>query len=226
MTQNDILNIVVAGGSGHRFGSSLPKQFHLLGGKPVLVHSIERLLDFGRVVLVLSPDYFQLWDKIARDYGLVGVKVVRGGDTRWASVKNAVSAFGSGAKIITVHDAARPLLARSLIDRLITAVGEGKKAVVPVVGVSDSLRKRLTDGTTEAVSRSGFCAVQTPQAFAGDVLRAAYELPYSPAFTDDASVVESMGVRVDTVEGYPENIKITNSKDIFIAEALMRQWND
>ncbi len=124
-----------------------------------------------------------------------------GGSTRWESVKNAVDAYGADADIITVHDGARPLVGRRVVEAVVAAVASGAKGAVLMVALSDSIRHVGADGSSKAVDRAAYVAVQTPQGFSGMEFRQAYGMPYSPAFTDDASVMEAAGYDVSLVEG-------------------------
>lgn len=207
-----VINIVVAAGSGSRFGSELPKQFCRLGGRSVLDHALERIenaLPGSVTVVVLSP---QFMDRAA------GRMAVAGGANRWESVRNAIEATaGIEADVITVHDGARPLPSAGMIMRVVEACGRHHGAI-PVVEVTDSLRR--VDGTP--VDRAAFRAVQTPQAFRADLLRRAYTLPYRTEFTDDASVMTAAGFSdIAMVDGDPMNIKITRPADIEVAEVYL-----
>lgn len=207
-----VINIVVAAGSGSRFGSLLPKQFCMLRGQSVLDHAIGRLNDAlpeSTTVAVLAP---QFMDRVS------GHTVVSGGATRWESVKNAIDATADiDADVIIVHDGARPLPSAGMIRRVVAACREHHGAI-PVVAVTDSLRH--IDGTP--ANRADFCAVQTPQAFRADLLRRAYDLAFRPEFTDDASVMTAAGFSdIAMVEGDPMNIKITHPADIEIAEIYL-----
>lgn len=226
---NRILHIVVAAGSGRRFGAELPKQFHPVGGRPALMHAVDAMRRYGRggmVVTVLNPDYIGYWADVCASSGFDPGPLVAGGDTRWQSVKNAVDAYGADADIITVHDGARPLVGKSVVEAVVEAVASGAKGAVPAVALSDSIRLVGADGHSMAVDRSAYMAVQTPQGFSGEEFRKAYGAPYRPTFTDDASVMEAAGYDVSLVEGSPANIKVTNPSDIAIAEILLRQCND
>lgn len=214
-------HIIVAAGSGSRFGSSLPKQYCLMGERPVVMETIDRMRRFGgkdaEIVLVISADMEELWNELCDRHGFVSPPTVHGGASRAESVRNALShPIALQADIITVHDAARPLLTQKLMDSVM-ALRSGSDGNIPAVNVTDSLRK-VTESGSAAVDRSEFRAVQTPQAFRGDLLRKAYQQPLSPTFTDDASVMEAAGFTgLDLVEGDPRNIKITNPGDIDIA---------
>ena len=225
MNQQRICHIIVAAGSGSRFGARLPKQYCLLGNRPVLMETIDRMRRYGgdgaEIVLVISADMRHLWDDICEQHKFVTPTIVYGGATRWESVRNAIATTAAqSADVITVHDGARPIITRQLMDRVMAVDGDG---CIPVVEVTDSLRRILPDGRSEAADRSVMRAVQTPQAFRGDMLRHAYTLPYSPAFTDDASVMEAAGHNaLRLVDGDPCNIKITRPGDIEIALMHMR----
>ncbi len=210
--QRKIINIVVAAGSGTRFGSELPKQFCELAGRTVLDHALERLeaaVPGALTVVVLSPQFI---DRVS------GRFAVCGGATRWESVRNAIEATATvDADIITVHDGARPLPSAAMIRRVIDACDEHQGAI-PAIEMTDSLR--MADGTP--VDRSQFRAVQTPQAFRADMLRQAYRMPYQSDFTDDASVMSAAGYTdIILMEGDPMNLKITRPADIDIARIYL-----
>lgn len=224
-----ILHIVVAAGSGRRFGVELPKQFHLLGGRPVLMHAVDAMRRYGcggEVVTVLHPDYISYWTEVCASAGFDPGILVEGGATRWASVKNAIDAYGGDADIITVHDGARPLVGRGVVTGVLNAIREGARGAVPAIPLSDSIRQLSGDGRSSAVDRSAYVAVQTPQGFAGEALRRAYEAPYTPLFTDDASVMEAAGYDVVLTEGSAVNIKVTNPTDLAVAEILLGRCSD
>lgn len=215
--------IIVAGGSGTRFGAQLPKQFLALGGKPVLMRTIQAF-DGGSVdvIVTLPASQMALWRELCRQHAFaVPHRVVPGGETRWHSVKNALDSIHDpdGVDIIAVHDGVRPLASPALIGRVLTAARlEG--AAIPVVALNDSVRQ-LAGDTSHALDRSSLRAVQTPQAFEARLLLDAYALPYEPTFTDDASVVERFGHRVALVDGDPINLKITRPMDLALAEYLL-----
>lgn len=224
MNTQHIYNIIVAAGSGSRFGASLPKQYCLLNSRPVLMHTIENMrkaLPDSHIVLVLNKDFIDYWAELCEEYSFVSPTIVEGGDTRWQSVKNAIDEIPAEAQIITVHDGARPIVNPMMVGRLIDALDNAPGAI-PVVSVTDSLRQVNENGSVP-VDRSQFKAVQTPQAFHADKLKEAYSLPYSTTFTDDASVMAAMGHDVVLVEGDTYNIKITHPLDIEIAQLYLRQ---
>lgn len=221
--------IIVAGGSGTRFGAEMPKQFLKLGGKPILMRTIEAFGESGEngngsfdVIVTLPQGQVDLWQQLCREHGFeVPHRVVFGGETRWHSVKNALDSIGdiAGVDIIAVHDGVRPLASIDLINRILeTARRDG--AAIPVVMLNDSVRQVMGD-TSYALDRSSLRAVQTPQAFDARMLMDAYSQPFDPTFTDDASVVERLGHTVTLVEGEAENLKITRPVDLVLAEYLL-----
>lgn len=214
-----VLHIVVAAGSGSRFGAEVPKQFCEMNGMPVLMHTINALRESetGEIVVVLSRDMIDYWESMCERFQYDSPEIVTGGSTRWQSVKNAIVAKGGDADIISVHDGARPLISPGLVRGLVERVKSGDVAVIPVVPVTDSLRQIKDDGCSKAVDRRSFYSVQTPQLYDGELLRKAYSEPESPLFTDDASVIENIGVAVTIFPGEPTNIKITHPMDLAIA---------
>lgn len=214
--------IIVAAGTGNRFGSTLPKQFHLLDGRPVLMRAIDAFVPYGMVTVVLSADMTDFWHQLCLQHGFTSPHVVTGGATRFESVRNALTAIDPApGDVVLVHDGARPLVSDSLICRVIEALSQ-HEAVVPAVAVTDSLRRVAADLTSCAVDRAPLRAVQTPQGFRADLLTDAYRQPYRDTFTDDASVAEAAGASVAIVDGDRRNIKITSPDDIAIATALLR----
>jgi len=224
--------IIVAAGSGSRFGGSLPKQFVELAGKPVLAHTIgafRAALPQARQVLVLSENMMALWEDLCRAHGIVSPQVTAGGASRWESVKNALtvvsavhhSEWPGEDAVVLVHDGARPLVGADVI-KAAAEVALTSHGAIPAVAVTDSLRRVDGGGSSSAIDRSELRAVQTPQAFRLSILEEAYRLPYTSRFTDDASVVEAAGFTdIVLTPGSPRNIKITNPDDIAVAEALL-----
>ena len=221
--------IIVAGGSGTRFGAEVPKQFLVLRGKPILMRTIaafeEALCGVDHELVVTLPaDQFGLWRELCDQYAfLVRHRVVAGGKTRWHSVKNALDSIddSAGIDVIAVHDGVRPLASLGLIGRVLDEARHSG-AAIPVVMLNDSVRQVMGE-TSHAMDRSSLRAVQTPQAFGARLLLEAYSQPFEPAFTDDASVVERAGHSVALVEGDPKNLKITRPMDLALAEYLLNQ---
>lgn len=218
--------IIVAGGSGTRFGSKVPKQFLPLAGVPVLMRTIGKFHAASggvQVVLVLPAAQQQYWRQLCEQYGFATPHtVVTGGDSRFQSVKNAICALPplEAGDLVAVHDGVRPLASVALIDAIYDAAARSG-AAIPVVPVTDSVRQLDGQGRSVALVRTCLRAVQTPQAFDGVRLKQAYAVPYDPAFTDDASVWERAGGQVTLVEGETTNIKITHPIDIIIAQKLL-----
>lgn len=219
---DDTAVIIVAAGSGTRFGAELPKQFCRLGDKPVVMHSIRRFsaaLPEAQIIVVVSADRKAYWLDLCRRHGFATPHTVAlGGATRWQSVKNALEHVEPGRRLVMVHDGARPIVKADVIERLLAAFDDpSTEGAIPVMPVTDSLRMTTEVGTT-AVDRSHFMAVQTPQAFRRNRLDEAYGLRYEPAMTDDASVMEAAGFdRLATVAGDEATLKITRPADLAIA---------
>lgn len=218
--------VIVAGGQGVRMGADRPKQFLEIGGKPILRHTIERFLAFDpsfEVIVVLPSAQKEWWREYCRQSGfLERYSIVSGGITRFHSVQNALRYVGNEG-LVAVHDGVRPLVSRPLLERIFAAAEEAP-AVIPAVPVVESVRK-VEEEASVPVSRDGLVLVQTPQVFAAEVLRKAYDQPFSPSFTDDASVVEASGVRVHVVSGDRMNLKITTPEDLQYAEGLVRLFS-
>ena len=214
--------LIVAGGKGLRMGSDLPKQFLPIGGKPVLMHTIEAFYRFDeemKIVLVLPQEQQTYWRELCQKYHFsIGHVLADGGETRFHSVKNGL-AYVTTPGLVGVHDGVRPFVSREVIARCYELAAE-KKAVIPVIDVVETVR-HLKGEESVTVSRDEYKLVQTPQVFDADLLKQAYEQPYTSFFTDDASVVEAMGVSVYLAAGNRENIKITTPFDLKIAAALL-----
>ncbi|MBR1882244.1 MAG: 2-C-methyl-D-erythritol 4-phosphate cytidylyltransferase [Muribaculaceae bacterium] len=218
--------IIVAGGHGTRFGGETPKQFLLLAGKPVLQHTIEAMsrISHSEMIVVLPQEHIKQWQRlVAQHHCSVAHRVVAGGDCRWQSVNNALATLRdvSPQDVIAVHDGVRPLVSEALLRRVVSTA-RGKGSAVPVTPLTDSIRLMKADGSSQAMSREAFRAVQTPQAFKGTVLMQAYAQAGSRDFTDDASVVEHMGIPVIVVDGETTNIKITRPADLILATQLLQ----
>lgn len=222
--------VIVAGGSGNRFGADLPKQYCLLEGKPVLLHTLanfRRALPGSRIITVVSREMEQYWRDTCRSLGVDPGELVTGGASRWESTRNALMALSpSSTDIVLVHDGARPLPSSSLIRNVVsTAASPEVDGAIPAVPVTDTLRliTDSTSGASTAVDRALYRAVQTPQGFRLRNLLKAFSLPYRPDFTDEASVMTIAGMdRIAMVEGSPFNIKITHPADIEIAAVYLR----
>ena len=214
--------IIVAGGSGTRCSGSLPKQFRLLGNRPVLARTIDlfaQALRGAEIVVVLPAQYTDFWKNFAARFDVAAHTVVAGGAERFDSVRCGLQALRTDPELIAVQDAVRPLGTPEMICRIVAAAAESG-AAVPAVAPVDSFRE--TDGdASHVVDRSRLRIVQTPQVFRADWLTAAYRTEYDPRFTDDASVVEAAGHVVRLVEGERTNLKLTEPDDFAVAEALL-----
>ena len=216
--------IIVAGGNGSRMGTELPKQFLLIGGIPVLMHTIRKFYDFDpslQLILVLPEAEIIGWDKLCRKYQFaIPHQVIAGGDTRFQSVKNGLSA-AKECNLIAIHDGVRPLVSHETLARCFNRADQNGTAI-PVLPANESLRKG-TMNESVPVDRSRFYMVQTPQVFKASIIQGSYKHAYIPEFTDDASVVEHSGTAVQLVVGNRENIKITFPEDIEIAELFLKK---
>ena len=213
--------IIVAGGKGLRMGSDLPKQFLPVGGKPVLMHTLETFRKYDamlQIILVLPREQQDFWKQLCEEHHFSVEQLVTDGETRFHSVKNGL-ALVEAPGLVGVHDGVRPFVTLEVIRRCYK-LAEQHKAVIPVVDVVETLR-HLTDAGSETVSRTEYKLVQTPQVFTVSLLKHAYHQEYKPAFTDDASVVEALGIQVTLVKGNRENIKLTTPFDLCVAEALL-----
>ena len=231
--------IIVAGGKGLRMGSDIPKQFLPIGGKPVLMRTIERFREYSsdlQIILVLPEAQQDYWKELCKEYdfplpapsplpqsGEAGrglYWLANGGETRFHSVQNGLALIPDDAEgVVGVHDGVRPFPSIEVI-RNCYETARTAKAVIPVIPVVETLRHLENEGST-TVPRGEYRLVQTPQTFDIQLLMAANRQPYNDGFTDDASVVESYGYAITLVEGNRENIKITTPYDITVAEAIL-----
>lgn len=216
--------IVVAGGSGTRMKSDVPKQFIELNNKPILLHTLQKFTDaFSdiKIVLVLASVYKQEWERICKKHQFdYPVQLAEGGETRFHSVKNGLTLVPENC-VVGVHDAARPLVSiKTIIDSYKLAEEKGNAS--PCISLNESIRE-VKEGANKAVERTNYFIIQTPQCFQSSLLKKAFTKSYNPSFTDDASVLEAMGEKINLIEGNRENIKITTQQDLLVAEALMSQ---
>jgi len=216
--------IIVAGGKGLRMGNELPKQFIAIGGKPVLMHTIEAFYNFDNninIIVVLPTDYQEYWKRTCKEYSFgIAHIIADGGETRFHSVKNGLSFVGNG--LVAVQDGARPFASTQLIGRTFNSA-ETYKAVIPVIDATDSLREITGINTSRIIDRNRIKLVQTPQVFDAGVLKKAYQTEYKDTFTDDASVAEASGVNIYLEKGETNNIKITTPFDLEIANVILKQ---
>jgi len=213
--------LIVAGGSGSRVGSYLPKQFLLLDGKPILFHTINSFLflDDVEFTIVISPDYIDYWKNLCSQYAFeVPHKIAEGGPTRFHSVKSGLKKI-SDDSVVLIHDAARPFATKKTILRVLE-LAKQKGNAIPAIKINSSMRE-IYGSSNRVVNRDNLREIQTPQGFHSSVIKEAYKKNYTPSFTDDASVLESTGDSINLVVGNPENIKISHAIDLVLAEGIL-----
>lgn len=219
--------IIVAGGSGKRMGSAIPKQFLEINGKAILMHTIEQFYRFDKkikIVVVLPEQYHTLWQDICKKHNFdVPHTIQNGGSERFFSVKNGLSVLADDIDLVAIHDGVRPLVSFDTI-RLGYENASTHGAAIPVTKPIESMRHVEADGSTKAVTRSEYVCVQTPQCFKTNIIKKAYAQPFSPTFTDDASVAEADGISISIYPGNSENIKITTPADIYTAGFLLTNY--
>lgn len=216
--------IIVAGGKGLRMGSDIPKQFLPIGGRPVLMRTIDRFREYSKdlqIILVLPIAQQDYWRQLCEQYHFkVKYQLANGGQTRFHSVQNGLALIPDDVEgVVGVHDGVRPFPSVEVIRNCYEAARTAK-AVIPVIPVVETVRHIEGEGSV-TVPRGDYRLVQTPQTFDIQLLKAANRQPYNDGFTDDASVVESFGHQITLVEGNRENIKITTPYDMKIAEVLI-----
>lgn len=218
--------VIVAGGAGTRMGNATPKQFLLINEKPVLYYTLKTFLeayDDLKIVLVLPEDFTDMGREIIDawfDYSRI--KITAGGESRFHSVHNGLQLIEDDG-VVFVHDGVRCLLTRELIYRCYEKALETGSAI-PVVPVKDSVRL-ITEEDNEALDRNKVVLVQTPQAFHSKILLTAFEIDYKERFTDEATVVEAFGLKIQLVEGEENNIKITRPIDLLFAQQILNERN-
>ena len=227
--------IIVAGGKGLRMGGDIPKQFLPIGGKPILMRTLERFRAYSetlQIILVLPEAQQDYWQELCKQYEFqVDYQIANGGQTRFHSVQNGLALVPDDAEgVVGVHDGVRPFPSIEVITRCYETARQ-TKAVIPVIPVVETVRqilpsnqsnpKVVSNPSSITVPRDQYRLVQTPQTFDIQLLKAANRQPYNDGFTDDASVVESYGHPITLVEGNRENIKITTPYDITVAEAII-----
>lgn len=215
--------ILVAGGSGSRMQNTIVKQFLLLDGKPVLMHTLEAFHQCAlkpEILLVLNIHQHNYWDELCNTYGCtIPHQVIKGGEQRFHSVKNGLKAI-KGKGIVAVHDAVRPLVSPELILKSFEVAEEKGNCIVGITP-TDSIRRIMSNQKSESLNRNEVTLIQTPQTFNLDILRKSYQKPFRNEFTDDASVAEYSGFEINMIEGERENIKITYPEDLEIASIFL-----
>jgi 2-C-methyl-D-erythritol 4-phosphate cytidylyltransferase len=221
----DRIVLIVAGGSGIRMKSLVPKQFHLIMGQPVLMHTIRAFHDFDpslKITVVIHDQFIRHWKELCSyNEFFIPHQVIAGGKNRFESVKKGLQGIKPGC-LVAVHDGVRPLVSQDTIGRCFETAFECGNAV-PCIEIKESIRKIEKDGSNMQAERRNFRIIQTPQVFESSLLINAYESIVPEEITDDAGLVEKSGCRIYLVKGNEENIKITHPHDLIIAEALFRQ---
>jgi 2-C-methyl-D-erythritol 4-phosphate cytidylyltransferase len=218
--------VIVAGGKGVRVGGSIAKQFIEVRGKPILVHTIEAFLNSSAqtIVVVISDSYLSLWAEIKKNwFSDTAIFVASSGETRFESVKNGLDLV-TGEGVVAIHDAARPCVTVEIID---TAYEQALKvgSAVPVIPLKDSIRKKIGNHS-QAQDRAQYLSVQTPQVFEIKLVKEAYRKAKSIQYTDDASVVEALGVEVQLITGAYQNIKVTTAEDLDLVDLYFKKKTD
>jgi len=211
--------LIVAGGKGERMNANIAKQFLLLNGTPILMHTLKKFSHFEKIVLVLPHSHFEYWEELCNNYKFrQPLTLVAGGKTRFHSVKNGLDVIAENT-IVAIHDGVRPLISTSLINELVAETKSGI-GIIPIVPVKDSIRKVEGENSVHA-DRNNLFKVQTPQCFFSADIQKAYTQDFSEIFTDDASVFEGNGGKINTLLGEEKNLKITTEKDLKIASILI-----
>jgi 2-C-methyl-D-erythritol 4-phosphate cytidylyltransferase len=217
-----IYALIVAGGTGKRMGAEIPKQYLELAGKPVLMHTLERFKAFDdsiEIITVLPENQIRFWADLQKKYSFtIPHTLVKGGKSRFFSVRNGLK-FVETPGIVAIHDGVRPFVSLDTITRCFETAKKLGNAI-PVISPIDTLRM-VDENGSYPINRLHVKQVQTPQVFKAELIKQAYEQEYIPGFTDDASVLEKTGVKINLVEGNRENIKITNPEDLLISNALL-----
>lgn len=215
--------IIVAGGSGTRMKSAIPKQFLELEGMPVLMRTITRFYSYDEhmsIIVVLPALQTTEWQRLCEKHAFsVKHQVTTGGETRFHSVKNGLNLIHTSG-IVAIHDGVRPLVSRETIQRCFETAHRLGNAI-PCIPVHETVRQ-VSDSESKTIDRSTLRLIQTPQVFDVELVKKAYESPYSQKFTDDASVLENLGENINLVNGNRENIKITEPSDLILASTFMK----
>jgi len=224
----NIYTIIVSAGKGKRIGKNIPKGFLEIKGKPLLFYSIEKFKIFSSIIIVIPKDYLKvLGKKLKVEYPDIDMKIVSGGEKRQDSVLNGLEIIKNKEGIVLIHDVARPFVSRNLIEKVI----DGTKkygACIPVLKVSDTVKKVKKNIVEETIDRNKIFFAQTPQGFNVNIIKKAYEKGKKEKFigTDDASFVERMGITVHCIQGERTNLKITYPEDIIIGETISKYLNE
>jgi 2-C-methyl-D-erythritol 4-phosphate cytidylyltransferase len=218
--------IIVAGGSGMRMQSALPKQFIRIAGKPILMHTLQKFYDFSesvKIILVLPKYQLLRWDELCKEYNFsLAYTLTHGGNSRFESVRNGLQLISAEEdSLVAIHDGVRPLVPVEVIaESYETARHKG--CAVACISVKDSVREINDTGINQAIDRRKLRLIQTPQTFRSQIIKHSFEIAPHQEFTDDASVAEAAGFQVHLFEGSYQNIKITTPEDLWIAESFFK----
>jgi 2-C-methyl-D-erythritol 4-phosphate cytidylyltransferase len=217
--------VIVAGGSGSRMKSEIPKQFLEVNRLPVLAHTIKAFRNYSQnlnIIVVLPKDQFFAWHELCNLYAFKEeYSLVSGGETRFHSVRNGLESIADLSGLVAVHDGVRPVVSKEIVQKSFTTAAEFGTAIVSVP-LKDSIRTVEKNGKTQAANRDNFRLIQTPQTFRLDWMRDAFSNAYQSTFTDCASVLEYAGYPIHLIDGSYENIKITTPEDLLLAEAFLK----
>lgn len=220
MAQHSV--IITAGGIGRRMNSSLPKQFIIVGDKPILMHTLDRFYHFNpkaQLLLTLPKDWISYWMELLEEYDFkIPHRIVEGGEERYHSIKNALEVCTG--KIIAVHDGVRPFVSEETL-KICFQTAQEKGTAIPTFEINESIRK-IELGENFPVNNKNYFVVQTPQCFKASILKKAFELPFNYENYDEATLVEEMGETITLVQGNEENIKITTQFDLKFAQMFLK----
>jgi 2-C-methyl-D-erythritol 4-phosphate cytidylyltransferase len=215
--------IILAGGFGTRMHAYIPKQFLNINGNPILFYTIKCFDNYLKgipIIIVLPEPFIEYWKSITKKYDFqIPHQVTLGGNARFHSVKSGLELIDEPG-LVAIHDGVRPLVSKETLNRVFNKAEQDGNAV-PAIAVTETLRLIKQD-QSESINRENYRMIQTPQCFHSELLKRAYEQDYKDTFTDDASVVETLGIKINLVEGNRENIKITHPGDLKFAEALLK----
>lgn len=214
--------VIVAGGAGSRMKTDKPKQFLELIGRPILMHTLDAFHDCDldiEIILVLPAHHIPIWQELIVEHGFkTPHRITSGGHTRFDSVKSGLNQI-DGDGIVAIHDGARPLVTSDIIYRTVVQAKNGGNGIA-AVPIKDSIRQ-VQGGQNKSVDRNHFYVIQTPQTFKAGLIKYAFAVSGPRTFTDDASVVEAYGEKIELVEGSYDNLKITTPEDLAVAAAIL-----
>ena len=215
--------LIVAGGVGNRLKKKIPKQFLTINHAPVLIHTIKQFAHLDRIIVVIPKNYFDLWKNLCQEYKFkIKHELVEGGGNRFFSVKNGLESINTNG-IIIIHDGVRPFVSKKLINQSISSVKKNT-GIIPTIPVTNSIRS-INQKESKNLTRKTLHNIQTPQSFRIKDIKQAYRQPFKDSFTDDSSVFEANGGKIENIAGEECNIKITKPLDLDIANLLFKKKN-